>query len=47
MSDDRVAEALDNTEGRHWLIVWDDDGEPYGELCWCEIGEDHESAQPL
>lgn len=25
---------------RHWLTVWDEDG-PYGELCDCEIGEDH------
>lgn len=26
----------------HWLIRYDpDDGEPYGEVCDCEIGEDH------
>lgn len=29
----------------HWLTRYDpDDGEPYGELCDCEIGEDHDGA---
>lgn len=29
----------------HWLTRYDpDDGEPYGELCECEIGEDHDGA---
>lgn len=27
----------------HWLTRYDlDDGEPYGEVCHCEIGEDHD-----
>lgn len=27
----------------HWLTRYDpDDGEPYGEVCACEIGEDHD-----
>ena len=27
----------------HWLIRYDpDDGEPYGEVCDCEIGDDHD-----
>jgi len=27
----------------HWLIRYDpDDGEPHGEVCACEIGEDHD-----
>lgn len=31
--------------GPHWLTRWDpDDGEPYGEVCRCEIGEDHDGA---
>jgi hypothetical protein len=29
----------------HWLTRWDpDDGEPYGEVCRCEIGKDHDGA---
>lgn len=29
----------------HWLTRWDpDDGEPYGTLCHCEIGEDHDGS---
>ena len=28
----------------HWLIRYDpDDGEPYGEVCDCEIGDDHDA----
>ena len=31
--------------GSHWLTRFDpDDGEPYGTLCWCTIGEDHDSS---
>jgi len=27
----------------HWLTLYDeDDGEPYGETCYCEIGKDHD-----
>jgi hypothetical protein len=27
----------------HWLTRWDpNDGEPYGTVCDCEIGEDHD-----
>lgn len=27
---------------RHWVTRYDpDDGEPFGELCACEIGHDH------
>jgi len=27
----------------HWLTRWDpDDGEPYGTLCDCSIGVDHD-----
>lgn len=28
----------------HWLTRYDEDDEPYGELCWCTEtdGEDHE-----
>jgi hypothetical protein len=30
---------------RHWLTRYDpDDGEPYGTLCDCEIGDDHDGA---
>jgi hypothetical protein len=26
----------------HWLCTYDpDDGEPIGEVCHCEIGDDH------
>lgn len=28
----------------HWLTRYDPDGEPYGELCHCEIGDDHDMA---
>ena len=29
----------------HWLTRWDpEDGEPYGTICDCEIGEDHDGA---
>lgn len=29
----------------HWLTRYDpDDGEPYGELCDCAIGEDHNAS---
>jgi hypothetical protein len=29
----------------HWLTRYDpDDGEPYGELCYCEVGDDHDAA---
>lgn len=43
MSDSgRPADPVDTPE-RHWLTRYDpDDGEPYGELCDCEIGEDHD-----
>jgi hypothetical protein len=28
---------------KHWLIRYDpDDGEPYGTVCDCDIGEDHD-----
>lgn len=27
----------------HWLTLYDPfDGEPYGQVCYCEIGEDHD-----
>jgi len=27
----------------HWLTRYDpDDGEPYGTLCYCDIGSDHD-----
>ena len=27
---------------RHWRVTYDaNDGEPIGEICTCEIGEDH------
>jgi len=27
---------------RHWKTAYDpDDGEPYGEICECGLGEDH------
>lgn len=27
----------------HWLTLYDeDDGEPYGTVCWCELDEDHD-----
>lgn len=36
------------TTNRHWLTVYDDpDGEPYGELCTCAIGEDHSTSRPF
>jgi hypothetical protein len=25
----------------HWLTLFDDDGEPFGETCCCEIDADH------
>lgn len=26
----------------HWLVLYDpDDGEPYGQVCRCEVGVDH------
>lgn len=29
----------------HWLTRFDpDDGSPYGQVCLCEIGEDHDGA---
>lgn len=32
----------------HWLTRYDpDDGEAYGEVCRCEIGEDHNAAGEL
>ncbi|WPM94282.1 hypothetical protein VB1_CDS0033 [Arthrobacter phage Marchesin] len=31
----------------HWLIRYDEtDGEPYGEACECEIGDDHPQQDP-
>jgi hypothetical protein len=36
------------TAGLHWLTRWDpDDGEPYGTVCDCEIGDDHDGAGNL
>lgn len=27
----------------HWLTLYDpDDGEPYGTVCSCDIGQDHD-----
>jgi uncharacterized membrane protein YkvA (DUF1232 family) len=26
---------------RHWLIRFSENGEPYGEICRCQIGRDH------
>jgi hypothetical protein len=26
----------------HWLTLYDDDGDPYGVTCTCEIGTDHD-----
>lgn len=32
----------------HWLTRWDpDDGEPYGTVCGCDIGADHDGAGNL
>jgi hypothetical protein len=29
----------------HWRVTYDaDDGEPIGEVCRCEIGEDHKGS---
>jgi hypothetical protein len=25
----------------HWLTRYDDDGDPYGTTCWCDIAADH------
>lgn len=25
----------------HWRTCYDDDGYPYGEICYCDIGRDH------
>ena len=31
--------------GIHWLVLYDPmDGEPYGQTCKCEIGQDHNDA---
>ena len=35
--------ALEPLPGPHWLTRWDqNDGEPYGEVCHCEISTDHD-----
>jgi hypothetical protein len=32
----------------HWLTRYDeDDGEPYGQVCDCHIGKDHDGAGQL
>lgn len=32
----------------HWLTKYDpQDGEPYGEVCICEIGDDHDGTGEL
>lgn len=32
----------------HWLTRYDeDDGEPYGQVCGCPIGRDHDGAGQL
>lgn len=30
-----------STKGLHWLTIFDEDGEAFGEICDCEIGADH------
>lgn len=27
--------------GTHWLTEFDEDGDPYGLVCWCDIAADH------
>ncbi len=35
--------AAFNGNGLHWVTRFDpDDGEPYGEICDCDIGADHD-----
>lgn len=29
------------TGNRHWITLYDEDG-PYGEVCDCPIGDDHD-----
>lgn len=33
---------IDGSATTHWLTVIDEDGEPYGETCRCEIDKDHD-----
>ena len=37
-----LADAADDTDGEHSHRPYDD-GEPYGEVCDCEIGDDHDA----
>ena len=33
------------TQWKHWLTRYDpDDGEPYGTVCECPVGKDHDGA---
>lgn len=39
----RWTPAAQAEANRHWVTRYDpDDGEPYGSVCDCEIGEDHD-----
>lgn len=36
------------TDVSHWLTRWDTDtGEPYGQVCQCAIGQDHDGSSQL
>ena len=35
--------SMERIHSMHWLTRYDpDDGEPYGTLCDCDIGDDHD-----
>lgn len=41
----RWTPAAQAEANRHWVTRYDpDDGEPYGSVCDCEIGEDHDGS---
>lgn len=33
---------IDGTAEIHWCTLYDEDGDPFGETCRCEVGRDHE-----
>lgn len=33
---------IDGPGALHWATFYDEDNEPFGETCRCEIGEDHD-----
>jgi hypothetical protein len=39
-----LGSAVTSEAEAHWRVTYDADGEPIGEVCRCDIGQDHKGS---